>query len=62
MKLIDQVEKALADMRNADARTQAEAVLETTLSVYRKKVVSDPYKYGDLSTCLKTLIAMLEER
>jgi hypothetical protein len=56
------VEKALADMRNADARTQAEAVLETTLSVYRKKVVSDPYKYGDLSTCLKTLIAMLEER
>lgn len=62
MKLIDQVEKVLADMRNADARSQAEAVLETVLSVYQKTVVSDPFKYNDMKICLRSLIFMLEER
>lgn len=62
MKLIDQVEKVLADMRNADARTQAEAVLDTTLSVYRSQVTGDPFKYNHFSICLKKLLNMLAER
>ena len=62
MKLIDVIEKLLGDMRNADARTQAEAVLNTVLSVYRKEVTGNPWKYDNLSTCLRQIITMLEER
>jgi hypothetical protein len=62
MILIDSIEKVLGDMRNADARTQAEAVISIITSRLTQVGRSDPWLYGSSNEVLRGIFKALEER